>query len=405
MRKAIVLGGTHDHIQLINQLKERGYYTILADYLDHPPAKMYADEFAQKSILNKGDILELAIEKDASLVIATCIDQAFETSAYVSEKLSLPCHVSFETALNLTNKKYMKTKMVEIGIPTSNFSVFKERREVFDIGKLNYPLVIKPVDANSSKGVFKIEREEQLDSFFYVSKSFSKTGEVIIEEFVEGKELSVDVFIRNGETTILMITENVKSKINKHSFTIIESYYNKGVEEELKDNIKIIANNIAKAFNIKNGPLLIQCIYNENQNQISVIEFSSRIGGGSKHLYIRTITGFDILSVFIDSILGSNIEKVNVKSQYTLGKIKYLYTHPGVISEFQNFEVLKQTKVLFEYFTYKTPGSNVEEALKSTDRCAGILIVSNEKNDFVLKEEIALSKLKVLNEKGENFLL
>lgn len=405
MKTAIILGGTHDHIELILLLKKKGYHTVLADYLDNPPAKVYVDEFAQKSILDKEGILELAKEKNASLVIATCIDQALETSAYVSEKLNLPCHINYQTALTLTNKRFMKQKMKEYQIPTSDFFILKNEFEFDTIDRLTYPLVIKPVDANSSKGVFKIEQKEEIQHFYEISKAYSKTGEVIIEEFVEGMELSIDVFVQDSRATVLMITENIKLKTSKQSFTIAESYYNKRFEDKLKTDIEQIANQIARAFKITDAPLLIQCIYNEEKNQISVIEFSSRIGGGSKHLYIKTITQFDILNAFVDTVVGNSVPPVLTSSSFSLAKIRYLYTRPGVINEFKHFDDLKTSEVVQEYFLYKTQGSHIKESIKSTDRSAGFFIVAKEQQEFIFKEQVVMDTIEILDEYGNDMLL
>lgn len=404
MKTAIVLGGTHDHKYLIKLLKQKEYYVILIDYLENPPAKVDADVFIQESILDKELVLKIAKEIGAELVIATCIDQALETSSYVSEKLGLPCHLNYLTALNLTNKKHMKTLMFEKNIPTSNFKILNDEKEIPVIKNLKLPLVIKPVDANSSKGVYKINDINEVSNFFTKSLIFSKTGEVIVEEFVEGKELSVDVFIENYKPKVLLITENVKSKVNPQAFTISESIYNNDLEIKVISKIAKIAEKITNALHISNGPLLIQCIYNEREDLINVIEFSSRIGGGSKFFYIKYMTDIDILDIFIDTILGISRSISNVRNKHKNAKIKYLYTHEGTISEYLNFEELKNSGVLSEYFIYKDIGSYVGESSKSTDRCSGILIASDNLLNLKQKEIQCLNSVQVLNEKKENIL-
>lgn len=94
MLKAIVLGGTDDHIALIENLKDRGYYTILVDYYDNPPAKAFADLHLKESTLDKERVLETAKGLDVNLVISTCVDQALLTLCYVAEKLGLPAPFS-----------------------------------------------------------------------------------------------------------------------------------------------------------------------------------------------------------------------------------------------------------------------------------------------------------------------
>jgi len=405
MNTAIVLGGTADHIHLIRILKNRGFYVILCDYLDNPPAKQYADAYKQISILDKEAILEFASRKNTALVIATCIDQALETSAFVSEKLGLPCHINYQTSLTLTNKNSMKSIMTKNSISTSRYVILKESNDISKFDFFNYPLVIKPVDANSSKGVFLINTPEEILDFFDTSMSYSKTKEVIVEEFVEGKELSVDIFIENGKAEILMITENIKTKNNPKSFTIVESVYNRYIEDNLKESIKGIANKIIQAFGLTTGPLLLQCIYNEKQDKLSVIEFSNRVGGGSKYFFINRLKGVDIIDAFVGSVLGNKPELKEITPKYNFAKIKYLYTRKGIIEEYKGLENLKRNGTIIEYFIYKKPGSEVYESLKSSDRCIGLFYVSENEGELRKKEEVSSRQVKVIDRNGFDILL
>ena len=81
-KKAIVLGGTRPHIELINKLKNLNFYVILIDYLDSPIAKPYADKHIKESTLNKSAVLKIAKENSVDLVISSCIDQANVTACY-----------------------------------------------------------------------------------------------------------------------------------------------------------------------------------------------------------------------------------------------------------------------------------------------------------------------------------
>ena len=76
MKTAIVLGGTVPHIDLVCQLKQRGYRTVLVDYTRMPPANAYADEHIQESTLDKDAVLRIARDENADLVISTSVDQA-----------------------------------------------------------------------------------------------------------------------------------------------------------------------------------------------------------------------------------------------------------------------------------------------------------------------------------------
>lgn len=400
---AIVLGGTHDHITLIEKLRAAGFYVLLIDYNDNPPARAYADEYCKESTLDKEKVLEIAQQTKAALVIATCIDQALLTMSFVSEKLGLPCHLSYEQALNLTNKAYMKKVFIDNDIPTSGHVVLEEQHHINDIlQKVKFPAVVKPSDSNSSKGIKKVENEAELAAAITEAFTFSRSKKVVVEDFVEGIELSVDVAVINNEAHIIMVTENIKNPDNKDNFTIIQNTFKKDILDKYAVPLKDIATKIARAFKIENGPLLIQVLANEDS--LSVIEFSSRIGGGSKHFFINKISGFDILGYFINVILDKDAE-IAVNYSYKYGSMNYLYAERGLIKEFCGFNTLLDQGVIDQFFYYKTEGMAITNKISSADRPAGYMVLDSSVQ--ALNERIAKADatLKIVDSNGDNILL
>ena len=149
---ALVLGGTVPHCEMIRQLKARGYYTVLIDYLDDSPAKSVADLHVQESTLDKEKVLEVARRMQAQLVICGCVDQANITACYAMEQLGHKPPYSYETALAITNKGVMKRVMMEKGIPTSKYIYVDSDSGIPEVA-LRYPVIVKPADSNSSNGV------------------------------------------------------------------------------------------------------------------------------------------------------------------------------------------------------------------------------------------------------------
>lgn len=403
IKTAIVLGGTHDHITLIDILKQTGYYVLLIDYNDNPPARQYADEYCQESTLDKEKVLKIATDRKATLVIATCIDQALLTSSYVSEKLGLPCHITYEQALSLTNKAYMKKVFIENNIPTSQYIITTPGVDYSDAVKsFEFPLVVKPADSNSSKGIKKVMAADDLPDAVAEAFTHTRSQKVVIEEFVHGKELSVDVAIVEGEAHVILITENVKNKNNKDTFTIIQNTFTAGVFNKYKEAIAVIAKNIAMAFNIKNGPLLIQLLANENK--ISVIEFSSRIGGGSKHFLIKKLSGFDMLDYFIRVVL-CNQTGIATNYDYAYAAINYIYCNPGKIARFEGFDNLQDAGVIAQYFYYKTEGMSISNAISSADRPAGYMVVSDSLEEINDKMAKANQFLKIYDDNQDDIII
>ena len=163
-KTALVLGGTSPHIDLIRNLRARGYRTILVDYLENPPAREHADLHLRESTLDPEAVLRIARETGAALVIATCVDQANVIACQVSETLGLPHPYSYETAATIANKGLMKARLIAHGMPTARF-VHVRNADAPDIGELRFPLVVKPADSNGSAGVRRADTPEQLTEY------------------------------------------------------------------------------------------------------------------------------------------------------------------------------------------------------------------------------------------------
>ena len=208
--KVLVLAGGADQLALISVLKERKCEVILVDYFENPPAKEKSDKHYVVSTLDIDKVLDIAIKENVDIVTTACTDQALLTVAKVSECLKKPFYLSYEKALHVTNKLYMKQIMIENEIPTSNYQILTLQYTNIN-PQLKYPLIVKPVDSNSSKGIKKVNTEKELDLAISNAASYTRSNEILVEEYIEGTELSVDVFI-NDEPIILSITQTNKIK-------------------------------------------------------------------------------------------------------------------------------------------------------------------------------------------------
>lgn len=396
--KVIVLGGGADQIALINELHRRGKYTILIDYFENPPACSIANEHIRESTLDVIAVKRIAVEKKATLIVTACTDQALLTMAKVSEELSLPTYISYKTALLVTNKSYMKNLLYNNNIPTAKYIIVESPTDEL-LETLCYPLVVKPVDSNSSKGVKRVHLKSDIKDAIHTAMSFSRTHKAIVEEYKEGEEISADFYIEGKRVKLLSVTNSIKI-CNTNNFTIIKSIYPvEGVDEI---QILSIAQRIADVFNLENCPLLIQMIQNKDGDYF-VIEFSARIGGGSKYYLIETISGVNIMSVYVDRLLEI-YTPITPKSLVNYAQMVFLYCRNGVIKKFYGFEKLKKNSVILDYFLYKSVGMSIEKVENSSDRAAGVLIIGNTIEE--LNEKVALTKsvLRVENEEGDNIL-
>lgn len=398
--KALVLAGGFPQISLIKELQKRGYFVILADYNDEPVAKKFCDKFYKVSTLDIDAIKNVAISENVDIVITVCTDQALLTVAKVSEDLGLPCYIDYKTALNVTNKQYMKKVFIENGIPTARF-VITDDIEKCDLSSFRYPIISKPVDCNSSKGVIKSETYTQLVQSFAISKELSRTKTAIVEEFIDGTELTVDAMINDGVATLLSVSVSEKIKDN-NKFVIYRTINPANISNLIEDKIKDTIQKIADAFKLRDCPLLVQLL--TDGNEIYVVEFSARTGGGVKFLLIEEASGVDIIKFVVDLTEGKKDKPVISERKYKYLVNEFIYCCDGVFDKLLNFDELKAQGIISDYYLFKWQGAKFSGISNSGDRVAGFTIKTNDVNLLIKNHNIAKEQLKVIDINGNDIM-
>lgn len=396
---AIVLGGTAPHVLLVNKMHERGYYVVLVDYLPNPPAKKVADEHIQASTLDKEMVLTIAKERGASLVISTCIDQANSVCCYVAEKLGLPHPYSYETSLFVTNKGLMKSRMREYDVPSSSYLLTNSVDGV-DWNAVSFPCVVKPVDCNSSKGVHRADSIEEVKPFVEEALKLSQTGEAIIEGFCEGDEIQVDCVALEGGADVVMTRSKVKSPgKNEAVLNSFGSIVPAQVSSNLLPKLKQIAVNIAKGFGLRNTPFFYQAIV--SGEDVNVLEFAPRVGGGLSYYMIKNFVGFDAVEAAVDSFLGQPISK-NYHAPIKYFRTCLLYSKPCTFDHIEGMEEMKKEGIVRECFITKSKGDVIDGDMRSSNRVGSFILEAETMQELQERLTICINRIKVIDNKGNN---
>lgn len=399
---AIVLGGTVPHASLVQKLQKRGYYTILLDYLDNPPAKQFADEHIKESTLDKEAVLKVASERKASLVIATCIDQANSTCCYVAERLGLTHPYSYQTSIDVTDKVRMKDIMIQSGIPTSKYVYVTSVEEALN-QSLQYPLMVKPADSNSANGVKKVLNEEDLKKYLPIALKFSRNKYAIVEEFVEGVEISAYCVIVNGKAHLLMTQERVS--VIEGEGNVIKCFAALAparISNEASLNAEEIATKIAESFGLDNTPLFFQGIV--RGDDISVIEFAPRIGGGMSFHTIHEGTGFDILESSIDSFLENPISLNGFHPMDKCFALNQIYGNNGYYDHTIGYEQLLSEGICERISFYKPQGDYIDASRASSGRI-GVMVFCDKTPELIRKKIMkAFEVVDSINTEGKSMM-
>ncbi len=398
---AIVLGGTNPHIELIHQLQGRGYYVVLIDYLDHPPAKDYADLHIQESTMDQEKVLQIAKEIHASLVISACVDQANITACYVAEKLGLTKPYPYETARNITNKGCMKAVMNKYNIPTTKYVYFESDCGISEIS-LKFPVMVKPADSCAASGVKKAKDAKELAEFWEQARNVSRTGKTIIEEVAQGTEVSAYCFIENHRARIIMISERLsviegEQQVLKCYATITPPNITENAVKKIND----AADAIALAFDLDNTPLHVQAIC--DGDEINIIEFAPRVGGGISYETIRDNTGFDIISATIDSYLENKITPDYHPMEHYCS-VNNIYGTPGRFGHLEGAEQLLEEGIINSIHYHKTAGAVLDDSRASSSRIAAFIVDGKNREEICGKVAYAMSQMQAYDLDGNNIM-
>ncbi len=398
--KALVLAGGLAQIELIKQLSERNITTVLADGNDNALAKPFADIFYQIPIFDVEAVKSVAIKEKVDFVITCCADQVLLIVAQVSEMLNLPCYISYKTAQDVSDKKLMKRIFWENNIPTSRYIELSEL-DFEQVHNLKFPLVVKPTDAYSSRGVRKADNDESLQIYFDEAKQISRAGTVIVEEYCQGEEISVDVYVEDGKAHILCVSNSEKIK-DDDRFVIFRGRYPANVTPVIMEQIKKVAQQIADAFDIKNSPMLIQMI--NGGTSVSVLEFCARTGGNMKYLLIKRSCGFDVIKAVIDLTLGikPHVELKAPENKYIVND--FVYCGSGVFDHLEGFDELVKKGILSDYRLLRPQGFKTQGATSSSDRVVGFTVQADSLEEFNKKHKTVVDFVKVIDVEGKDIM-
>lgn len=399
--KAFVLAGGLAQIELLKQLKERGIVTILGDGGAAPLAKEYADGFYQVDIFDIEAVKKIAVDEKVDFLITVCADQVLLVVAQVSEELGLPWYISYDTAVKVSSKTEMKNIFLANNIPTSKYIITDSLSEE-KIKDLSYPLVVKPVDAYSSRGVRKATDYSELKTFFEEAQNISRESkDVVVEEFCEGIEISVDAFVSEGKAKILCVTTSQKI-VDDGRFVIFRGKYPVNLSDKVLARIAQVAQQIVDAFELKNAPMLIQMITTEDE--VSVLEFCARTGGNMKWLLIKHICGFDVIKAVIDLTLGIKPDVTLREPENKYIANDFIYGREGVFDHLEGFDEMMAEGYLTDYRQIRPEGFVCHGVRSSSDRVAGITVQADTLEDFNRKHRYAVEHLAVIDKEGNDIM-
>lgn len=403
MKKILLLGGSNCQKNAIIHGKALGYEMIIADYSQAPIARALADKHAMISTFDEAGCILAAKEHEIHGVMTMGTDQPVLTAALVADALKLPTLISPSQAKSVTNKKIMKEIFQNHKIPTVKYQMIGRSTIIDDIKDFSCPVVLKPVDSQGQRGVYKLETKEFVLDNLNKTLGYSRENEALLEEYYPSDEITISGWIHESKLFILTITDRILLNDPLH-IGICTSHRFPSVHMNQYNEIRQISEDIVRAFELKNGPLYIQMLI--GNMGIMVNEVAARIGGAFEEVIIPKISGFSILDAVIKASLGLEID-VEILRDFDCSKsnrtasVQLMFANPGIISSITPLEqLLKLDYVIDAGYNYKI-GDEIKEIENATARFGHCVMISDSGSIRPTVDKFK-NEFKILDENGNN---
>lgn len=313
MKKLAIIGASYLQQPLVERAKEMGLYTICFAWEDGAVCKELCDKFYPISIVDKEAILKVCIEEKVDAVTTIASDVAVLTVNYVAEQMGLVGNPD-EYSQTATNKYLMRQSFMENRVPSPKFCL-TDGEVPMTINTFRFPLIVKPTDRSGSRGVEKVEKQDDLQEAITRACKESFQKKAVIEEFVEGREISVESISFEGKHYVLQITDKVTTEAP--FFVELEHHQPSSLPDEIKSRVKEIVLNALNALHIQYGASHAELKITKD-GDIRVIEIGARMGGdfiGSD--LVKLSTGYDFLKGVIDVAFGDFDEPRITEHRYS----------------------------------------------------------------------------------------
>lgn len=390
MKKIMILGGSVLQLPGIIRAKEMGYSTIVVDYDPNAIGFKYADTKLVISTIDVDKVLEAAIEYKPDGIMTLASDLPMRTVAKVAETLNLKA-ISMETAVKATDKGEMRIALENANVPIPKYEIIKTYDELKACYlKFGDKFILKPADNSGSRGVILVDNNIMLSEAFEYTKKSSRNEKILIEEYMEGPEISVETITIEGVTHVLAVTD----KLTTGEPYFVEMGHSQPSRFKGKDLEKIheVAIGAVNALKINNSPAHVEI--KVTQEGPKIVELGARMGGDfiTSDL-VPLSTGIDMVGISIKIAMK---EKVEIPQPISMASaIRYMTFEVGKIKNIEGIDLAMKIEGVKNVNFNVQVGDEITVINSSNARIGNVISQAKSAEEAVEICNQALEKIKI----------
>lgn len=391
-RAIIIVTAGRWQVPAIKMAMELGYRSIAIDSNPDAPGLKVADYsiIAElddiKEIIDSIDCLEIVVAG----VLSYCSEVGVLTASIIREhyKLEFP---NPEQVFIFLDKSLQRKKLDEQGFTNPKWQVIDNVGDIEFNGKnFEFPLVVKPLDSSGSRGVSIANSLDELEEKINKAGVFSKNKKIIIEEFIDGTEFTVEVKAKKGKIDVLLVTK--KFKISSNVKTVAAELWSVNPNDDIFLRLSKLAKNAFHAFGLQSGIGHLEAIVSPN-GEIYIVEAAIRGGGFNlANKMVMFSTGFDLCKWSIENETHSGYD-----AEVLFYKPAVLFFQPTTTGIIQKISGIAEANVIEGVNVEQliAEGTKVDDAKTDADRIYCAIVVSDSSENLQIKKEKVQNMIKV----------
>ena len=393
MKKIFILGASSLQIPAIKKAKEKGLYVYALDYNPEAEGISLADEFLCISTIDKEAVLEAAVKYKPDYIITSTSDMPVRTVAWVNEKLGRPVDITYQNAICATDKGAMRDRLKENNVPIPQFYIVNDYETFSDVlNKFKDVFIIKPADNAASRGVMLIDKKQSNDykKIFEFTQGYSRSGRVLLEEYMDGPEVSVETYTENGKSNIITITDKITTKLPY--FVELGHTEPSRHPDKIQQEIKKVALQAIKAIGINNGPSHTELKL--TQSGVKVVEIAARLGGDFiTSRLVPLSTGVDMVDCSLSHVVGEYVD-CDIKLKRGAA-IRFISANEGVIRDIKGIDIAKGMPGVQEVCIMRKVGDKISGLKNSSDRIGYVISIGDNADEAEKNCMNAIEQIKI----------
>ena len=391
MKRLMIIGASVLQLPGILKAKEMGLHVAVVDYNPKAIGIQYADEYFNASTMDENAVVEVAKKFIPDGIMTLATDMPMRGVAKASEELGLHS-ISYDTAVKATDKYEMIKAFKKHNVASPWYFIAESMEDLRDLkNKLSYPCIIKPTDNAGSHGVAKVSNYDELLRSYSYSHEASRRGKVIIEEYLDGPEVSVEVMVINNHVNILQITDKLTT--GAPHFVEMGHSQPSRLNQNIQEQIKRVAIGACQAVGINQGPAHVEMKITSSRGPV-MVELGARMGGDNITTHLVPLsTGVDMVGSTIKIALG---EEPDVLPKFHLGSaIRYFEVPFGIIKTIEGVEQANKIPGVKQITFTKGVGEESTPIHCSNDRIGFVIAQAETAEQAILICEEAMRWIKI----------